>query len=318
MSDHRKGKRVAFLNLFCGGVGGTAAPVFAELYATENRPFPCTVVHVDTDPMAVNGVDMAINIGLDAEKIGVLKGNPDRFGPHIRTVLERHAPYLAKEDVTNGARTKRGLTQLGFAYHREQLLRALRKCLLALKHQGGFDHVIVCIISSSGGGSGSALQVLLPTALSLDPWFSAQLQEGLGENLILSTMAFVVEPFGLALRNRIDQADKILANSFAYRLESEWLLARHALKYVIHLGFANDDRAVLDDPLEIARVLGTSVYQLQLNWEGIKARIVDNVDQDFDPYGGDDIPENVSSLARYRHTISTNGVATTWSDGGHP
>ncbi len=200
----------------------------------------------------------------------------------------------ARHDAPNGARTIRLLTQLAFAYHYESILRGLRNSILDLYHQGGIGGIIPVLISSSGGGTGSALQILFPQALN-DPWFASRLTEGLPSGVLQTPILFLVEPFAYALRNQTMHADKILANSYGFRMESVLLEAMHAYKYCFHLGLANEDGAVLDSPEEIAKVLGTSVYQFERHWPQIKGRVVDTADTHAltARYTGYDIPEHV-------------------------
>lgn len=306
-------KQTAFLNILLGGTGREAGRHLHELAVADQRPFPTTIVQIDTEPRTESFVDRPILIPLDGGKIQTMKASPATFGEICSTIVENYGQFLNPEDIGNGARTIRLLTQLAFAYHYESILRGLRNSILDLYHQGGIGGIIPVLISSSGGGTGSALQILLPQALN-DPWFASRLTEGLPSGVLQTPILFLVEPFAYALRNQTMHADKILANSYGFRMESVLLEAMRAYKYCFHLGLANDDGAVLDSPEEIAKVLGTSVYQFERHWPQIKGRVVDTADTHAltARYTGYDIPEHVIHrangvpIASYAHD-SPNG-----------
>ena len=81
------------------------------------------------------------------------------------------------------------------------------------------------LISSSGGGTGSAAQILLIDLLC-QPEFRHRLLGGVPSDLLLPPMAFVCEPFAYVSEVGQMQARKIMANALAFRLESEQLLQR--------------------------------------------------------------------------------------------
>jgi hypothetical protein len=292
-------RQAAFLLLALGGTGKAAVRPVRRLYDADGRPFPLVVVSVDTDPDPAPGADHEVALALDGQKARAVVANAEVFGPTAAAIVRAFRPMLDPENVLKGSRTTRALTQLAVLFYREALLERLRRAVLDLYHQGGFDHVIPVLMSSGGGGAGSALQVLLPQALC-DPWFSARLTEGLPAGVVQTPVQFVVEPFALALRNQAAHANKILANAFAFRLESAVLELQGAVKYCFHLGLASDGGAVLDTPEEIARVLGTSVYQFLYHWPQVKARLVDTVDTHAltARYGGQDVWEVVRAMFR--------------------
>lgn len=286
-------KKTAFMNILLGGTGREAGRHLSDLHRADRSPFPMTIVHIDTEPQTASFVEWPMQISLD-RKIQIMKASPQKFGEVTSTIVEHYAKFLNSEDITNGSRTIRLLTQLAFAYYCEQILRQLHNAILHLYHGGGIDGIIPVLISSSGGGTGSALQILLPQAMR-DPWFKSRLTEGLAADCLQTPILFVVEPFAYALRSQTMHADRVLGNSYAFRTESVLLEDIHAFKYCFHLGLTNDDGAVLDSPEEIAKVLGTSVYQFERHWPQIKGRLVDTVDTHAitGTYTGDDIPEKV-------------------------
>lgn len=268
----------AFLNISAGGTGFRAAAYIREFHQADNRPYPMRLGQIDTDPITADYIDLNIPIGLDEVKIDAIRSNPNKYGPHVPTILEQFDEFLHPEDICNGSRTVRALTQLAFLYHRSNVLKALRRLILDLKHEGGFNHIVPVIFGSSGGGAGSALLILLALAF-LEPSVQSTLTEGFPPGTLHTPIAFVVEPFAYAEKHQTIHADKILANAFAFRIESAAIERRKAYKYICHLGLANQFGTVLDQPDEIARVLGTSIYQFERHWaDTIKPRYVDTVD----------------------------------------
>jgi hypothetical protein len=77
---------------------------------------------------------------------------------------------------------------------------------------------------------------------------------------------------------------------------------------MFQIGYSNDFGTVLDDPGLLARVLGTTVYEVQRNWPTLKARWVDHVDTvaDFAHYLGLDTPE--SFMLRHFPHVSFGGA----------
>lgn len=282
--------RAAFLVIAAGGSGFLAAKYIRALFEADNRPFPLWLMQMDTDPTSAGYFDSSVPIGLNGVKIDALRCNPQKFGPTVARIIEHYKDFLHPEDVGHGSRTVRALTQLSFLYHKAAIRRALRQAIISLKHEGGFEYIIPVILGSSGGGTGSALLILLPLAL-LEPSFHGVLIEGLPPGTLRAPIGFVVEPFAYAEKHLTIHANKILSNAFAFRAECAAIERRKAYKYVFHLGLANEFGTVLDEPAEVARVLGTSVYQFQRHWADIKPRYVDTVDvQVIDGrYQGEDI-----------------------------
>ena len=120
------------------------------------------------------------------------------------------------------------------------------------------------------------------------------LGEGLPPGFLHTPILFIVEPFAHARANSSVQADKILANCYAFRAECLHLQKRRAVKYCFHIGLANTQGAILDKMDDITTVLGTSIYLFEKHWSQIKPRFVDTVDtQVFDArYPGNDTPED--------------------------
>ena len=215
--------------------------------------------------------------------------------------------YLTAEDASNGSRTIRSLTQVAFAFNERRVIVGLRKSIHRLVDSHRVKTIIPIIVGSSGGGTGSALPVLLPFKLR-DQTFRQQVLQGFDNSLLQSPICFVSDPYALAPVHDSSHGAKILANAFAFRIESAAMEKAHATKYVIHIGFANSKGTVLSQPALIARVLGTSVYEWQRGWPELKNRFVDTTDVNAlseTGYVGRDLPEN--RLASQLAAPSVNG-----------
>lgn len=283
----------AFLNVVLGGVGLRAGAYHHQRYLADNRPYSQVTVQIDTDPNTASYVDYHCPITLDAGKLNALMADPDKFGPATGIILKEYARFLNPEDIENGSRTVRCLTQLAFDYHAPDITRTLRDAVHTLVREQRTRRILPFFISSSGGGAGSALQVLLIRKF-MEPEFRLQLTEGLHDAILNRPICFVAEPYALAQRNNSQHHSKILGNAFAFRLESEVLERTGGTKYVFHLAFSNRYGTILDDPRQISRVLGTAVHEFQRNWPELKARFVDGPDVAAlgDGYSGIDLPEN--------------------------
>lgn len=282
----------AFLEINAGGVASKAEVEQRRRYDADGRPFPRTTVKIDTDPETFreneSRADVEIPIGLDEEKLAVLIGSPQRFGRNVGYIVEHMAKDLDPDELENGSRTKRAITQLAAAYHRDSLRAGIRNAIDHLRRQKDVRKIVPLIKSSSGGGCGSALQVWLAHAFAT-PRFRHDVMLGVPQGMLKPAILAVVEPYAYVKVNPGEQARKILANAYAYRKETDWLLARRAARLVFHVGYANRYGAVLADPLLMARVLGASVYELERNWGKINGRLVD---REFSSgYPGGDTPE---------------------------
>ncbi len=293
--SHSPESRVGFLTIGGGGVGLDAIEQHQKRYQVDQRPFPNITMHIDTDPQTSHLVDEHIHIGFKDHQIDALQADPQKFGRGITKILEHMPQFLSHEDGTNGSRTVRSLTQLQLAINEAALFAGFRRAIHRLVNEHGVSCVIPILVSSSGGGTGSALQILLPLKFR-DPTFQARALQGLPSQLFRTPITFVSDPYALAQIHEAPHAAKILANSFAYRIESVALERARAVKYVIHVGFANSQGVILSDKNMIGRVLGTSLYEWQRSWIEIKGRLVDTVDNKaFSTHGytGHDRPENI-------------------------
>jgi hypothetical protein len=279
-----------------------AAKPFHELRKADGGMVPAFTVVIDTDRpderLLNDGiVDACIPVGLTHDDIAVLNATPVSFGPIVEAIVREMAYMLDPEDCRNGARTTRCLAQLAFEFHRDAIAAELNHCIRAFKHREGYDEIIPVVTGSTGGGTGSSLMILLAYALS-QPDFRSSVFQGLTQGLFYKPTAFVVEPFYRAQAHAGNpiHVTKILGNAMAFRIESALLERQKCFKNVYHLGLSNSGGAVLDTESDVARVLGTSLYQFEKHWAShVKPRTVDTADSHavFGRYLGEDVPERI-------------------------
>ncbi len=306
---------VGFLLILAGGLAQLASYGIRLAYQRDGRQFPMFVGQIDTDIERGAGADDFYQLPLE-EVVEAIEADPDVFGPETAALAKAHLEYLDPEDAGNGARTLRPLTQLAWQASSQEIALKINAWTRALVLQGGVRRVIPVILGSSGGGTGSAVQVLLPWSLR-DPAFRAVALEGLSQKLLQRPILFAVEPFAMALRNKSPEANNILSNAYAYRVETAELGCRRCVKYVFHLGLSNDGGAMLDTIEESARVLGASVYGFARNWPLVKRRFVDTVDRAAldRRYLGRDVPE--LRLPREAHPSWLRDAGRNGANGAH-
>lgn len=296
--------QIGFLNIYIGGVGTEAGNHLHRLHAADASPYQVVSVHIDTDPSTRSVADFSISLKITAQDVAAMRGNPDRFSPAAAPIIRELADLLRPGDIQNGARTVRAITQLSWIFHRPRIIRQFREAVDRLKRSRRVKHILLFMFSSSGGGTGSAGQILMMKEFS-DPAFVEQLLLGYdATDVFLPGMSLVVEPFSYARTVQAHQARKIVANAYAFRLESDWILRlARPVNFILHLGYSNHSGTVLSDPRLMGRVLGTSGYEIQRNWPELKARWVDGADsiamRTF--YSGQDGPERI--YRRVGHTF---------------
>jgi len=286
-----------FLNLLLGGVAAGAGRTFRHRHEVDGCPFLQALVQIDTHPDEPCPADMTYFMETSAQDMDAIIQNARLFGPEAVAIIEGMKDLLRPSDITNGARTTRCLSQLLFLFHKREVCRALRDTIADLRCKARFKRIRPVLISSSGGGTGSALQVLLMIAFA-STGFRRELLLGEDDYLLLPPISFVVEPFHYARVVGDAQAHKVLANGFAFRVETEHLMKKGiGPDYVIHLGYSNDEGTVIASADMMARTLGECVYQMERSWPEFKKFFVDNVDANaiFSRYGGEDTVQRLYS-----------------------
>lgn len=299
--SERAASKTGFLNLYLGGSGALAAEPYQELRDADGRIVPAYSVLLDTDkpdprlleePAAINAF---VPVRLEPDQLRAVKATPQSFGSIVEDIQRTVDSLLSEEELSHGARTTRSLAQLLWEVRRNATAAALNYHLREFMHRGGCNKILPVLVGSSGGGTGSSFINLLAGAL-LEGAFRSLVLQGFPGGLLLTPIAFVVEPFyrTIAHADNPPHISKILSNAMAFRIESAWLETRGAFKNIYHLGLANLGGAVLDSQRDVARVLGTSVYQFEKHYETkIKPRTVDTSDTQaiFAHYRGQDTPE---------------------------
>lgn len=283
--------------IWCLDLGGSAAKssfVFRQLFEMDQKPFPLVIQHIDTDPSTGSAADITTMIDMDVARIEAICGSPERFGRHARTIVERLRPFLQGE-VAPGARTVRQIAQLFANYHRDQIAGDMRRALSLLVQRDRVRRVLPILKSSSGGGTGSALSVLLMQQLR-DRQFQHDMLMGL-QIEIERPVVIVTDPYGNVRQCKGTQARRIQSNMYAFRLETDHLLHRQgAAQLIFHLGLSNSQGVVLDDPQAIATVLGHASYAIARDWLAIASALCDGAFNDAVmglPYAGLDTLERV-------------------------
>lgn len=281
-----------FLEISCGGTGREASRTTVKAYRRDGSPFPMLTVLLDTEEIYPQFVDIVVPIGIGAERLQAIIADPAAYGPVTEAVIHHHGQYLRDGTaIVHGSGTLRFLTQLCTEIHLTRIIRELKRAVRRLRKMGA-GTIVPVLVSSTGGGAGNALVVLLGKLFS-DPLFVASITRGLNPHILQKPVAFVSEPFALADLHNETQANRILGNAYAFRIETAYLEARHAFQMIFHQSLANDGGTVLDSPSEIYKGLGLAVYQFCRNIHYIKARFADTVENSklFGRYLGHDIPE---------------------------
>lgn len=281
----------AFAFLLCGGCGRDSGRTIDQLYKSDGRPFPASCLYIDTEPGTVPWAEK-LDIGLLPSDLEAIMADPQLFGPVVEAVCRHYPQFLTHDAICNGSRTMRVITHLCVEYRLDRIRERLYASIRKLFRESGCATIQPVFVGSTGGGAGSALMVLL-AILFAEPAFRSLISSGLSPYLLNLPVAVVAEPFAFAIKHKLKHQSKILANAYAFRVETALPAVQKCFQYVFSQGLANDGGAVLDTDVEISKSLGTCVYQLARHWPYAKARFVDTVDtaKTTDRYHGHDIPE---------------------------
>ena len=286
-----------FFVFHLGGSGAIAAPPLRELWNADGRQFPMYQVLIDTDKANDHYkeggiVDASIPVRLDYDEIQTVKATPGSFGPVVARIVAQVAVMLDPEEMGNGARTLRPCAQLPWEVRRHDIADKLNQCIRNFLRQSGCKKIIPVAATSTGGGTGSAFSILLADSLQ-EKSFRGRVLQGFSDGLLRTLELFAVEPFYRAFANANDpnHTSRILGNSMAFRIESEFLERHGCFATIYHLGLSSPGGgAVLDSEREVSRVLGTTIYQYLKYWGACIKPLKVNRPL-FSRYGGQDTPE---------------------------
>jgi len=288
----------SFLLIAAGGAGKTSVLSAMKQYQAAGNPFPIHTVALDTDTTDFQDFDSAINIAPTREAVSAMVGNPERYGPACRAIVEHHPDLLDPEALGHGARTSRLITQAAFELFDGRIMKSLQQAIHSLLRKGQSQYILPLVLTSLGGGTGSASIILLQN-LFCDPTKKSRMTLGLQPDLVVRCTAFVIDAYAHALQQYNDVAPNwILANIYAARTElAELEKTGKGYQYVFHLGLGNDAGAVFSTIEQVCEANGLMAWEWMANYELFKSRAVDGLDfyKERCRYRGSDVPEALVS-----------------------
>lgn len=287
--------RLGFLVIATGGAGKTSARRAHKRHKAAGSPFSMCTMAIDTDPTEFEFYDFAINIAPTREAISAMACNPERYGPACKAIVRQHPYLLESETLGHGARTNGIITQAAFELFERQIIKGLQRAIHSLLRQGQLERILPVVVSSLGGGTGSASVILLQDFF-VDATKKTQIMLGLPPDLLARSVAFVIDPYTHVLQQCNDIApDWILSNIYATRVElAEYEKLGKGYQYTFHLGLGNDSGAVFSTIEQVCEANGLLVWEWMANYAMFKSRAVDNLDffKESSRYKGNDVPEH--------------------------
>lgn len=289
---------LGFLCIAAGGSGKISLQSAIEQHQAAGNPFPFYTAAIDTDPKDFDTFDFAIDIAPTQEDVSALKKNPERYGPACRIIAQRYPELLNSETLGQGARTKRVITQAAFELFEKRIIEGLQKTIHSLLEIGQFQRIMPLILASLGGGTGSAVVILLQYFL-MNSTRKSQIVLGLEPEIILRPTAFVVDAYAHALQQRDNTTrDWILANIYATRTElAELEKLGMGHQYFFHLGLGNTAGAIFSTIEQVCKANGLMAWEWMANYSLFKSYAVNNLDfnKETGRYHGNDVPEKFFS-----------------------
>ena len=251
-----------FLVIAVGGAGKNSALTVKKQHQAAGSPFPLTRTTLDTDKTSFAEFDFAIDIAPTQEAVSALAANPHRYGPACRAIVQYHPDLLHSETLGHGARTSRPVSQAGVELFGDRIVKGLREAIHSLLRQGQCHCIIPVVLTSLGGGTGSAAAVLL-LSIFMDPVKKRQIVLGLPPDLVARPVLFCIDGYSHALMQTNDVApDWILTNIYATRVElAEYEKRGTGYEYVFHVGLGNDSGSIFSTIEQVCEVNG------QLCWD---------------------------------------------------
>ena len=280
-----------------GGNGSKAGNKNQLMMDREALPMPVVRLQIDMDQNEPSTADVKCCIALSAENGQELVSNAARFG--LENAVKHLAPMLDPEELEAGARTTPGLTQLGFIYHLARIIRAFITAIALLKQDRRVERIRLILVSSNGGGAGSALTRLIPWCLGQRK-FRERILAGLDPFTLQAPIILTSSPFTYSRHSATErQAVKIMANQYAWFREVDELLFRNLVSHVLTVGYSNSSGTVLHSPERMVDVLATSLHHFLRNYRYFRSRWTDTIpNPQTDWYLGIDLPENLYESVR--------------------
>ena len=150
-----------FLVIAAGGAGKKSVQSAKKQHQAAGNPFYMHTVAIDTDPSDFQEFDSAINIAPTREAVSAMEENPERYGPACRAIVKDHPELLDTETLGYGARTNRPITQAAFELYEGRIMKHLQKAIHSLLRKGQSRDILPVVLTSLGGGTGSASIILL-------------------------------------------------------------------------------------------------------------------------------------------------------------
>ncbi len=292
-------QNVGFLIIEVGGSGSQAGN--KNQLMLDRQPLPAAIarLQIDMDKNEPTTAEDRLNIALTPENAEELVSNAARFGPEVVAAVKHLAPMLDPGELSAGARTTPGLTQLGFIFHLQMVLRTLIRVIAKLKQDKRVKRIRPIIIGSNGGGSGSALSRLIPLYLGKQS-FRTRLLAGLDPFLLEQPIVLTAFPWTYARHAATNrQGLKIMANQYAWIREMDPLLYHHLVSHVLAIGYSNNSGTVLNTSERLVDVLATSLHHFLRNYSFFISRWTDSIpNPQTDHYQGIDLPERMYPTVR--------------------
>ncbi|MEL7499523.1 MAG: hypothetical protein AAFN77_18105 [Planctomycetota bacterium] len=286
---------LGFIVFVMGGVGKRAGIQFMKMLRNLGLHEKVVVVYLDTDGGDLNDkevreyFDIVVDLSLSPGQIETVRENAGCFGPAVEFVVRKYGAQLVNEyEAQAGSRTIRMLTLLSFAYYLPAILDVIHKASCMLMGRGLTRFIKPVMISSSGGGCGSAVQVLLAYCFGQKK-LKRQIRYGLPSHIHSPITAVLAEPFTLARLHKPPHRDRILSNSAATTIETESLdAALKPYEVIYHLAFTNSSGVILSSVQDLDRVLGNAILQILICTDVVASRRADTfaIGKQLDRYQG--------------------------------